>query len=418
MRERPVTRPSRAVLGRRVRHLAIAAFGVVTASLPLFAFDRAAGGAPRIEGTPSPALRVSSPLPPAVGAGAAPTHVALVPIEAARAPSDAHDSPESRAPVAPLAPGRVVFVTIDGVRWEDALDPVQGPALLPNLHRAVRERGAVVGGPDCANDVRASGPGVSFPGYVEMFTGVSPAGCFDNSCAAVAAPTVVDDVRAELGSKRDVAVFASWSTYARAVVRDGRSIVLSAGANGRFQVDDPRLRALLDAGAAKPGYPGHGDYRPDVHTAAVALRYLAVARPRVLVLGLGDPDEYAHRWDFAGYRKSIRFADEVLGMIDETLAASGDLDRTTVVVTTDHGRAKSIANHGVGYPESTRVFVAAYGAGVTRRGAVCIPRAARLGHIPGLLRVTLGSARPGSDVARNDNPLVATFFGQSALAIE
>jgi hypothetical protein len=291
-----------------------------------------------------------------------------------------------RAPVSPAR--RLVLVTVDGVRAEEAFDP----AVMPNLVRLVRERGMGLGAPGCDFDVRASGPNfVSLPGYIEMFTG-RPTTCTHNACAPVATDTVLDEARAQ--SAADVAVFASWDKYPDAAARDRSSIVVSAG---RTRVpglgkDDAKLRSLVQAGNASHGYPGWGSYRPDVHTARVALRYLETAMPRVLVLGLGDPDEHAHRGDLPGYRRASQRSDEVIADLERTLARMGaEGEATTVLVTTDHGRGngKMFRIHGASVPESANVFVAAFGRGVAHRGMTCPAAPLHLADLAGAIRDVL-----------------------------
>lgn len=292
------------------------------------------------------------------------------------------------------APARLVFVTVDGVRWEDAFGSDDGAAAaMPNLLRLTSERGVALGRPGCVHEVSASGPNyVSFPGYLEIFTGKRTA-CTHNYCPPVAEPTFLDDARTSVATPGEVAVFSSWSRIGAAAAKNRRAIVISAGANGLAvpaAKDDARLRALLEEGASRPGFPGSGDYRGDMYTARISLRYLEVARPRVLVIGLGDADEYAHRGDIPGYQRAIRRADDVLGELEGTLHGMGEDGReTAVVVTTDHGRAKGLWTHGGTWPESRRVFVAAFGARIARRGAVCSETPLKLAHVAGAMRSLL-----------------------------
>jgi hypothetical protein len=299
---------------------------------------------------------------------------------------------------------RAVLVTIDGVRWEDVFagyDDDQAP-LMPNLHRRVREAGALVGGPGCANDMRASGPNpVSLPGYIEIFSGRIEPSCTYNDCPFTPVDTFLDDVRAAPGTAAtDVAVFSSWSPYGRTVAKGSR-VIVSAGGDARAVnkvADDGALRAYLAAGAAAPAFPGYADYRPDAHTGRAAARWLELARPRMLVVGLGDPDEYAHRGDVAGYKSALRAADDLIGELVATAARLGpEGKKTTFLVTTDHGRAKMFTQHGWLWPESQRVFFAAFGAGVQPRGVACAKAPLKLAHIAPMMRALLGVPRAGED---------------------
>lgn len=289
----------------------------------------------------------------------------------------------------------VVLVTIDGVRWEDILGatPETSTLAMPNLHRLVAANGVAFGGAGCEHDVRASGPNfVSLPGYIEIFTG-KPTTCTHNYCPPVDSQTFVDEVRATSKRPNDVAVFASWDRYAGAVAKDRKSIALSAGARTiklAAAKEDPKLRGLLETGAANAGYPGWGDYRNDAMTGKIALRYLEAESPRLLVIGLGDADEQAHRGDIAGYKKAITRADDIIGDIAKTLARMGpEGDQTAVIVTTDHGRAKNLFNHGAVAPESARVFFAAFGANIAKKGVTCAPEDMHLANLAGTVRTLL-----------------------------
>jgi hypothetical protein len=304
------------------------------------------------------------------------------------------------APPLPTKPEpRVIVVTLDGVRWEDMLGATSETSTLamPNLHRLVNERGVVFGAAGCEHEVRAYGPSyVSLPGYLEIFTG-KPTACTHNYCANVDSDTFVDEVRDASKHDTDVAVFSSWNRYSAAAAHDRKSIVMSAGARTigiAPAKEDRRLKALLDQGAATAGYPGYGDYRPDATTSKIALRYLEIEKPRLLVIGLGDADEQAHRGDIPGYRRAILKSDDMIGEIDKTLRRMGEVDRTTVIVTTDHGRAKSLFSHGPTSPESGRVWIAAFGGVVAHRGVACAPEELRLTHVAGAVRYLLSVDSP------------------------
>jgi phosphopentomutase len=152
---------------------------------------------------------------------------------------------------------------------------------------------------------------------------------------------------------------------------------------------------MLDAGARASAFPGEGDYRPDAFTERIALRYLAVVRPRFLFVGLGDCDEYGHRNDYRGYLTALHGADEFLGELAVTLQSMGARGtHTTVLVTADHGRAHDFRDHGVSHPESGRVWLVASGADVHGRGLVAASRHHTLSDIAPTVRALLGIAGP------------------------
>lgn len=276
----------------------------------------------------------------------------------------------------------VVLVTIDGARWQEIFlgtdakrdkGRTQAPrALLPNLYRLASDRGALVGAPG-RGLIKATGPNfVSLPGYTEILTGRSPLRCQDNACPPVTTPTLLDEAYAR-GAR--VAAFGSWEKLDNAVTVAPDRFLVSCGRHGDAAIDP---------------YPGHGEYRPDFVTAYLALRHLWQERPDVLYLGLGDPDELAHRDDYDGYLASLRFADAIVGQIFAMLDQMGERGaRTHVFVTSDHGRASSFRDHGGWAPESARVWAFAAGPAVTARGRIKSDEH-RLADLAPTLRLVMG----------------------------
>ncbi|MDB4969683.1 MAG: uncharacterized protein JWN44_5372 [Myxococcales bacterium] len=305
----------------------------------------------------------------------------------------------------------VVIVTIDGVRWQEifggidvararnagmsACDVVEGAELTPNLHRHFAGGGVVIGAPGYGEMI-ASGPNfVSLPGYEEIFTGRASS-CTSNSCDHIAETTLVDELREELQlSVEQIAVITSWPTIERAAAADDHAITMSVGRHGGATRDLLRVTArasrILDDGGDADAYPGWLGYRADRYTAALALDYIVARRPRFMFIGLGDTDEYAHRRNYAGYVSALRAADEVVGELMDRLATLGEYGReTTVIVTTDHGRAANFASHGGDAPESRRVWLFAAGGAVPALGFADGSRVTRLADIAPTVRRWMG----------------------------
>jgi hypothetical protein len=315
--------------------------------------------------------------------------------------------PEPGAPAETDEPA-VILVVLDGARWQEVFvgaDPqlsaeagVPAPhadALMPHLHALVAERGAALGAPGRGPPIAASGPNfVSLPGYTEIFTGHRKHDCADNDCADARVPTVMDQARALTSRPSDVAVIASWPKIGGAASVDPASLVLSTGryrtSHEDLLFDDAVMRDALEQGSRAEAFPGYGDYRPDRFTAALALRYLETRRPRLMFLGLGEPDEYAHRDDYAGYLASLRAADATLGEIFAVLGRMGARGaHTTVIVTADHGRGRDYRVHGRAFPESGRVWLVAAGGGIEARGYAHATRPHRLADVAPTVRALL-----------------------------
>jgi hypothetical protein len=276
----------------------------------------------------------------------------------------------------------IVIVTLDGVRWHEvfegvdpqlaashAIPPQQvlsAAELTPNLHRIVSSHGVALGAPGHGATISASGPNfVSLPGYAELLSGRRSTSCRDNQCRGSGARTLLDDFAAasSRGASK-VALFTSWPDIARV-------------ASERGTVSEP--------------LPRTGNFRPDAATAELAITHLKAHAPRFLFLGLGEPDEYAHQNDYAGYLNAIRRADARIAEIDEELARLAAHGTTTALfVTADHGRADSFVEHGAKFPESARVWVIASGSAVRASGFVAAPSERRLADLAPTVRQIAG----------------------------
>ncbi|HEY4011782.1 MAG TPA: alkaline phosphatase family protein [Polyangiaceae bacterium] len=315
----------------------------------------------------------------------------------------------------------VVLVVLDGVRWQEVFGgadralarqhgvnpaPWATPSeLMPNLQQRLQSDAVAIGAPGHGAEMVTGGAQrISLPSYREIFTGRADTSCQSNDCVQPLGRTVADDVY-EASGPEDVAVITSWPTIARAASADPERFMLSAGRKLVGREDtlraDPVVASLLDAGTHANPFPGEGDYRPDALTQRVALRYLAVGRPRFLFVGLGDGDEYGHRNDYRGYLEALHASDEFIGELGATLDAMGARGRhTTVVVTTDHGRAYNFRDHGAWHPESGRVWLVASGEDVGGRGLVASTKKHTLLDVAPTVRALLGiSGGEGEPIA-------------------
>ncbi len=309
---------------------------------------------------------------------------------------------------------QVVIVVLDGVRHQEIFDDNLAGEITPNLRRLASTRGALVGGPGESDAMWATGPNfVSLPGYREIMTGRPSADCQQNACAPIALDTLADEFRAEAASAREIAVISSWEGIAQAASRHPESIVISCGRklihNRDVLAADSLSTALLRAGEGAPPAPGSGDFRPDALTARIALEYLARERPRFLFLGLGEPDEYAHLDDYAGYLRSLRAADRVIADIDALFEQTGAWKRDALLlVTTDHGRARDFRHHGGDVPESGRVWLLAAGQRVARSHLASTRQVAHLADIASTIRLLAGLP---SDTTTSTGAPIASLVG-------
>lgn len=315
----------------------------------------------------------------------------------------------SGPPVAAPAPresiSRVVLVTIDGVRWQDVFgvgappngaDLSQTGTAMPELMRLVQSSGVALGSREDCGKVVVDGPSwVSLPGYLEIFTGQRTQ-CAWNECPRTTQRTFMEEARSAFDSDTDVASIASWDHLERAVAHEPDAFFISSGTRyqshavrGADEVFDGLLLGAQGHGGAPGGSP---TYRPDERTGDIALAYLEAYKPRLLHIGFGDADEYGHLGDVRAYMTSLHETDAFFARLEGVLGTwRKNGDKTTVLVTTDHGRASNFRDHGFWAPESARSFLVAFGDGAPNAGLACAKRDVHVKEMGSIVHGILGT---------------------------
>jgi phosphopentomutase len=95
-------------------------------------------------------------------------------------------------------------------------------------------------------------------------------------------------------------------------------------------------------------------------------------KPRVLAIALGETDEWGHGRRYDLYLNAAHNADQFLAKLWQQIQADpARRDRTTLLITTDHGRGPTRidwTDHGSKIAGAENIWMAALGAGVPARG--------------------------------------------------
>ena len=95
------------------------------------------------------------------------------------------------------------------------------------------------------------------------------------------------------------------------------------------------------------------------------LEYVSQEHPRVLFVGFGETDEWAHSGRYDLVLRSARENDGFIEKLWKTMQALPEYrDQTTFIITTDHGRGGGLEewkNHGTGQKGSENIWIAVIG---------------------------------------------------------
>lgn len=263
----------------------------------------------------------------------------------------------------------VVLVAMDGVRWQDVFGAGR-ETLMPFLWSTVAKEGQLFGNRALGSNMRVTNRrNFSYPGYQEMLAGYADPRIDNNRYGPNPNVTVLEWLNRQPELRGRVAAFANWIVFDHILARRSKDMFVRAGG------------------------PNGEEITPDSAMHALALRHLQDHRPRVLFVGYGETDHWAHSGQEAKYHAALRDADRFIAALWHTLQSMAEYRGvTTLIVTTDHGRGRgaSWSSHGWRTRGSGETWLAIIGPGiaplgersntVTTTSQVAATIAAALGH--------------------------------------
>jgi hypothetical protein len=312
----------------------------------------------------------------------------------------------------------LILVTADGLRWQEIfngadrtlLDPEKHAglirefdrpstaqrreALLPFLWKELIPRGTILGNRTSGSHVEITNPHrFSYPGYAEILLGEVLPEIDSNDAVYSPKETVLEYVRRKLRiDPTKVAVFASWGVFNHIAVHQEGSVLVNAGpellpnhltTQQVRPINDLQMKLLIP----------WDNVRQDAVTGALALDYIKAQQPRLAFIAFDETDEWAHEGRYDRLLRAIRFFDDFLADLWNTLQSDGFYrDRTTLIITVDHGRGRTKddwTDHGdVSGAEET--WVAVIGPDTPARGEVPSSTPARQNNIAATMLTLLG----------------------------
>lgn len=307
-------------------------------------------------------------------------------------------------PVRPQAqtPGparNVVVITIDGLRWQEMFggasqeyfkkekDGSPGAAekrfwrptaearravLMPFIWETVAAKGQIFGDPSKQSRSHlTNGLWFSYPGYNEMLSGAADPRVDSNDKVPNPNITVLEWLNGRPGFSGRVAAFGAWDVLPSILNTRRSHIPVGSGFTPVPSPATERERGINELAADLPPYWEYGTFdAPIVYAAIEALR---TSKPRVLYIMLGEGDEWAHGGRYDLYLDAAFRADRFIRRVWDALQSLPEYaDKTTLLVTTDHGRGATTADwtdHGRKVPAAETTWFAALGPGVAPLGA-------------------------------------------------
>lgn len=205
----------------------------------------------------------------------------------------------------------------------------------------------------------------SSPGYAEILTGQPQPDVVDNSLRRYPARTVLEYIReAKNLDKTRVAEIGSWDGFGYAAASRGGAFVMNSGYESFPKgVGTPEIDELVDL--RRDVMELWDESSNDAITYRIARRYLLTYKPKLLWIGFSQSDDWAHADRYDRLLDYLHLADRLLEDLWTTLQAlPAYKGRTTLIVTTDHGRGLGPTDwqeHDETIPGSEAIWLAVIG---------------------------------------------------------
>jgi len=245
--------------------------------------------------------------------------------------------------------------------------------LLPFLWTTLLVReGSIAGNAQLGSLVRVTNTHrFSYPGYSEILTGEARDDLIRSNAKKLnPSPTVLEVLRAKLAlDAQRVVAFASWDVLDAIVMHTEGSITSNAGYE-RYETSDPALARLSEAQSLAPS--PWDTVRHDYYTFQFAADAIRRNKPRVVYIGLGETDDWAHDGRYDMVLEALHRADQFLRELWDLLAADASYrGTTTVLLTTDHGRGNTPSDwrdHGEHVEGAQYIWIACFSPDSSLRG--------------------------------------------------
>lgn len=299
---------------------------------------------------------------------------------------------------------RVVIIMLDGMRWRELFGGADSALitnqtfvrdtaelkelfagktrderrsrLMPFVWSVAKDKGIMLGNRwkgSCVNV--ANHMHFSYPGYNETLCGF-PDDEHINSNDKKYNPNVsILEIASRTNVYRNsVLAFGSWDVFPFILNEKRSGLEVNAGYRHSLASRPTASELLLND--IQDEQPRHwAGVRFDVYTFHYALEAMRSRHPKLVFIGLGETDDFAHEGRYDEYLKSAHRADQFVERLWKY--TQGDpfyQGKTTFILTTDHGRGDNPSrleewrHHGAGIAQSGQTWFVAFGRGVTPRG--------------------------------------------------
>lgn len=244
--------------------------------------------------------------------------------------------------------------------------------LMPFLWNVIAAKGQLLGNRELGNKMNVANIfSVSYPGYNEIFTGTTDIGISGNKKKMNRNINVLEWLNQRPGFDGRIAVFSSWDVFPYILNRERNGLNINSGYEqiknesnneGLGMISKVQEKSIMNRNAT----------RYDVLTFSVTKEFIRMNNPRLVVIGLGETDDFAHQKRYDLYLQQTSQVDKMIGELWNLIQTTPDYkNNTSILITTDHGRGnntKHWSGHGYFISGSSQTWLAMMGPSIAPLG--------------------------------------------------
>ncbi len=298
----------------------------------------------------------------------------------------------------------IFVITIDGVRWKEIFEGadqaiitnsrytsnielaklmymdssayLSRKKLLPFFWTVIDKRGRLYGNRLYDNKVKvANRYKFSYPGYNEILTGYPDGHVNSNKPVNDPNSNILEYINSLDGFKNKVVAFTSWNIFPYILNESRNHLPVYSGYDSIAENGNIDLhifnKAQENLVAEKTGT------REDALTFLAASEYVKANQPKVVLIGLGECDEDGHHGKYDLYLQHLNEDDKMIAQLWYYIQSTPEYkDKTTLIITTDHGRGKgknSWRKHDELVSRSGNAWLAIIGPDIKPEGEMQLP---------------------------------------------
>ncbi|WP_051416684.1 alkaline phosphatase family protein [Asinibacterium sp. OR53] len=291
----------------------------------------------------------------------------------------------------------VFIITTDGFRWQEVFngadatlisDPelvkdtsllktafwdadmeIRRRKLLPFFWNVIAQNGQLLGNRAYDNRVNVANLyKISYPGYNEILSGFADYRFIPNLTVRNRNQNILGYLNKQSAYAGRIAAFSSWNVMPYILDEKHNDFPVNSGYEMLDETTDT-LHILINQ--VQRNIAGQSNTRHDMLTYESAKSYIEEKHPRVLFLGFGETDEFAHKGQYDTYLQKAHQVDMLIADLWYYVQTDPFYrNNTTFIITTDHGRGRGASwkGHGFWVKGSGETWIAMLGAGIAPLG--------------------------------------------------